>query len=206
VASCTPCDRSSTKLLAGPACRRYASAKVVQVLFRDIDVEGADCSLFANWIGHGGLLSVNCASADHVTGQHTLRIRAGIRYICPDTSHTTSENTPQTKFREPLLRGRMNEDYGGGRIPSHPQGREGRHVPSPKVYPPAHLTWESVVKRINSPDDGKKLLLGEPGRIRRIYRQNATLHGILKASYQQALARGSDDRDAAIVHEPLGEQ
>jgi hypothetical protein len=45
------------ELLAGPACRRYASAEVVQVLLRNVNAEGAHSGL-----GHGGLLSVNCAS------------------------------------------------------------------------------------------------------------------------------------------------
>src|ERR687897_1419357 len=45
-------------LLFGPARRRDAPPKVVEVLFRHVDVEGAYCNLFPNRIGHGGLLSV----------------------------------------------------------------------------------------------------------------------------------------------------
>ena len=47
----------SDDLPVGPPCRRYASAEVDEVLFRNVDAEGADCE-----IGHGDLLSVDRGS------------------------------------------------------------------------------------------------------------------------------------------------
>jgi hypothetical protein len=35
---------------------------------RNLDVEGAHCEMGHGVLGHGGLLSVNCASAGHVRG------------------------------------------------------------------------------------------------------------------------------------------
>src|SRR5215218_8871668 len=54
-------------LLFGPARRRDAPPKVVEVLFRHVDLEGAYLWIGHGVLGHGGLLSVNCTSAGHVT-------------------------------------------------------------------------------------------------------------------------------------------
>jgi hypothetical protein len=43
--------------LVRPLCRRDASAEVDEILFRNVDVEGAYRGLFPNWTGHGSLLS-----------------------------------------------------------------------------------------------------------------------------------------------------
>src|SRR5215213_9763939 len=43
----------------GPPRRRDAPAEVVEFLFRNVNVEVADCDLFPNLVGHGALLSLN---------------------------------------------------------------------------------------------------------------------------------------------------
>src|SRR3712207_2184414 len=50
------------QLLAWPPCRRYASAKVGQVLLRNVDAERSDRDPFPSWIGHSGPLSLDRAS------------------------------------------------------------------------------------------------------------------------------------------------
>src|SRR3712207_4479286 len=50
------------ELLGGPARRGYASPKVGEVLFRDVDAEGSDFDPFPNWIGHSSPLSLDRAS------------------------------------------------------------------------------------------------------------------------------------------------
>src|SRR3712207_2421995 len=50
------------ELLGGPARRGDASAEVVEILFRNVGAEGSDRDPFPNWIGHAGLLSVDCVS------------------------------------------------------------------------------------------------------------------------------------------------
>src|SRR5215208_6143131 len=51
-------------LLFGPLCRRDAPPKVVEVLFRHVDLEGAYLRMGHGVLGHGGLLSVNCTSRE----------------------------------------------------------------------------------------------------------------------------------------------
>ena len=43
----------------GPARRENPLTKVVKFLFRNVNVEVADCDLFPNLLGHGALLSLN---------------------------------------------------------------------------------------------------------------------------------------------------
>src|SRR5215213_4422471 len=49
-------------LLFGPVRGRDAATEVDEILFRNVDPEGADFGLFPNWTGHGSLPSVNRAS------------------------------------------------------------------------------------------------------------------------------------------------
>src|SRR3712207_5422827 len=49
-------------LLVRPPRRRYASAEVEEILFRNVDAEGADRNPFPNWTAHSGLLSLDRAS------------------------------------------------------------------------------------------------------------------------------------------------
>ena len=82
------------ELLAGPPCRLDASAQLDELLFWDVDAEGADCGLFPNWTAHGALLSVDRASL----GQRSSLLLEGVMNFNPEAVaswHGDSKTIPK---------------------------------------------------------------------------------------------------------------